>query len=75
MNKSHSRIRFSEQLDVSIMATHESLFLNQEDHFAYEVAQAIDTGVKLTETLYAPATAEHYVLSAAAVARTICRPS
>ena len=57
-------IRFSEQLDVSIMATHESLFLNKEDHFAYEVAQAIDTGVKLTETLYAPATAEHYVLSA-----------
>ena len=57
------------------MATHESLFLNKEDYFAYEVAQAINTGVKLTETLYAARNRSALCIICTAVARTICRPS
>ncbi|WP_342472195.1 DNA polymerase III subunit alpha [Metasolibacillus sp. FSL H7-0170] len=37
----------SEQIAVKIMAIHESTFMTKDDHFAYEIARAIDTGVKM----------------------------
>ncbi|MEK4230321.1 DNA polymerase III subunit alpha [Solibacillus sp. FSL H8-0538] len=57
-------VQFSHKLGVTIIATHESLFLQQGDHFAYEVAHAIETGVKLNESLQSNKTAHQYVLSA-----------
>ncbi|WP_107839775.1 DNA polymerase III subunit alpha [Metasolibacillus meyeri] len=39
-------VQLSEQMAIPIMAIHESTFMTKDDHFAYEVARAIDTGVK-----------------------------
>ncbi|MEO4051946.1 DNA polymerase III subunit alpha [Solibacillus sp. CAU 1738] len=44
-------INLSEKIACPIMAIHESTFLEENDHFAYEVARAIDTGVKIGESL------------------------
>lgn len=55
-------IQLSEHLSLPIMAIHESTFLAKDDHFAYEVARAIDTGVK--ERLTAHLKLKHrYVLT------------
>lgn len=42
-------IQLSQSLGAKCIATHECLFLNREDYFAYKVARAIETGVKLSE--------------------------
>ncbi|MER2153470.1 MAG: DNA polymerase III subunit alpha [Solibacillus sp.] len=44
-----SAVQLAEKNALPIVATHESLFFNDKDFFAYEVAQAIHTGVKLSE--------------------------
>nr|WP_232337038.1 DNA polymerase III subunit alpha [Lysinibacillus timonensis] len=44
-----SIIHLSNQMNFPIVAIHECLFMNKDDHFAYTVAQAIETGVKLSE--------------------------
>ena len=56
-------VQFAEVFSLKIIATHESLFLKQEDHFSYEVAQAIDTGVKLSESMQQGAAQDCYVLT------------
>ncbi|WP_107923395.1 DNA polymerase III subunit alpha [Lysinibacillus parviboronicapiens] len=43
--------RWCEAEHIQIVATHDSYFLRPEDHFAYEVARAIDQGAKLSETM------------------------
>lgn len=55
---------FAEKLSAKIIATHDSVFLQPEDHFAYEVARAIDSGVKLNEKLQTKKTDFQYVLRA-----------
>lgn len=42
-------IELSNELQIPIMATHESLYLNKDDQFAYDVARCIDLGTKLHE--------------------------
>ena len=42
-------MHLSRHLQAPIMAMHESLFVNRNDYFAYEVLRSIDTGVKLSE--------------------------
>lgn len=42
---------FAQATQLPIMALHESTFFKKEDHFAYEVARSIDTGIKLSESL------------------------
>lgn len=44
-------IALSQKINSSILAIHESTFLREEDHFAFEVARAIDTGIKIGESL------------------------
>ncbi|MER2114550.1 MAG: DNA polymerase III subunit alpha [Solibacillus isronensis] len=46
-----SAVQLAEKNALPIVATHESLFFNNEDFFAYEVAQAIHTGVKLNDAV------------------------
>lgn len=43
-------VRLSEQFQIKCLAIHECLFMSEEDHFAFEVARAIETGVKLSES-------------------------
>jgi len=45
-------LQLSQNLNVRCMAITECLFLNREDHFAYKVARAIETGVKLSEGIH-----------------------
>ncbi|QCR33249.1 DNA polymerase III subunit alpha [Lysinibacillus sp. SGAir0095] len=42
----------SKNLNVRCMAISECLFLKREDNFAYKVARAIETGVKLSEAIH-----------------------
>lgn len=49
--------------ELQLMATHESVFLNKDDFFSYEVAQAIESGVKLSESLPNPQVSAGYVLT------------
>ena len=44
-------IMLSDHLSCKIVALHENLYMQEEDYFAYEVATAIDRGVKLNETV------------------------
>ena len=44
--------QLSQSLNVHCLAISECLFLNHEDHFAYKVASAIETGVKLNEGIH-----------------------
>ena len=44
--------QWSQSLNNQCIAIHECLFLNREDHFAYKVARAIETGVKLSEGIH-----------------------
>ena len=37
---------------LQMIATHESLYMYEQDVFAYEVAQAIESGVKLNDRDY-----------------------
>lgn len=46
-----------------IIATHESFFLKEEDFFSYEVAQAIENGVKLSDSVENMTLRGSYVLS------------
>ena len=57
-------LALSEQINVPIMAIHENLFMQQEDYFSYEVATAIDRGVKLHESVQLEKKKEHYVYTA-----------
>ncbi|MFP3917010.1 DNA polymerase III subunit alpha [Lysinibacillus telephonicus] len=43
-------VRLSEHFQIKCMAIHECLFMSEEDHFAFEVARAIETGIKLNES-------------------------
>lgn len=58
-------IEWSERLRAPIIATHASVYLQAEDQFAYEVARAIDSGVKLTERGIVKEMDDRFVLSAA----------
>lgn len=42
-------VQLSELLGLKCMAMHECLYINREDYFAYEVARAIESGVKLSD--------------------------
>ena len=53
-------------LGSTIIVLHESTFLHPEDHFAYEVARAIDTGVKLGESLQGNKSKHQFVPTAEA---------
>ncbi|MBD8026237.1 DNA polymerase III subunit alpha [Ureibacillus sp. Re31] len=44
-------VQFSDRLNIKCMAIHECLYMNREDYFAYKVARAIETGVKLNENI------------------------
>ncbi|MFC7684383.1 DNA polymerase III subunit alpha [Ureibacillus sp. GCM10028918] len=45
-------LQLSQLFNVKCIAIHECLFLNREDYFAYKVARAIETGVKLSEGIH-----------------------
>ncbi|RHW33478.1 DNA polymerase III subunit alpha [Lysinibacillus yapensis] len=45
----NAAVQLSNMLEIKCAAIHESLFLNREDYFAYKVAKAIESGVKLSE--------------------------
>ncbi|MDN4493673.1 DNA polymerase III subunit alpha [Ureibacillus aquaedulcis] len=45
-------LQLSQTFNVKCIAIHECLFLSPEDHFAYKVARAIETGVKLSEGIH-----------------------
>ena len=59
----HLAVNMAISNTIKIMALHESLFLKKEDHFSFEVAQSIETGVKLNESVHQYSTHENYVLS------------
>ncbi|MER2191065.1 MAG: DNA polymerase III subunit alpha [Solibacillus sp.] len=59
-------IQFAERLGAVIVATHASSYLHAEDQFAYEVARAIDSGVKLHERGIVRHMEDRFVLSARA---------
>lgn len=42
-------IHLGQQLRCRIIAIHECLFMKKEDHFSYEVANAIESGIKLSD--------------------------
>ncbi|KGR83238.1 DNA polymerase III subunit alpha [Lysinibacillus odysseyi] len=52
------------ELNSQIVILHESTFLRPEDHFSYEVARAIETGVKLGESLHGNKTKHQFVPTA-----------
>lgn len=54
----------AEKINCKIVILHESTFLRPEDHFAYEVARAIETGVKLGESLQGNRTKHQFVPTA-----------
>lgn len=54
-------ISISNLLNCSVMAIHECLFLKPEDHFAFEVAEAIQTGIKLSDKKDGSVTSDQYV--------------
>ena len=56
-------IMLSEYIKCSIVALHENLYMHEEDYFAYEVATAIDRGVKLNEMVQLNKKKNHYLLS------------
>lgn len=57
-------IRASEEWSCKIVMLHEGTFLRPEEHFAYEVARAIDTGVKLGESLHGHKTKHQFLPTA-----------
>lgn len=57
-------VQAAQRLGCKIVVLHESTFLRPEDHFAYEVARAIDTGVKLGESLQGNKTKHQFVPTA-----------
>ena len=57
-------VMISEKFQCKIVALHENLYLHEEDYFAYEVATAIDRGVKLHETVQLNKKKNHYVYTA-----------
>lgn len=57
-------IAMSNRLQCKVIAVHESTFMQEQDHFAYEVARAIDTGIKLGESLHRHKTKHQYVPTA-----------
>ncbi len=56
-------ILLAKENELKIIALHESLFLKKEDYFSYEVAQAIETGIKLSEAVHYEPLQESYVLT------------
>lgn len=44
--------KMSEEIMIPIIASHECLFMKEEDAFSYQVARRIDTGVKLNEPIH-----------------------
>ena len=60
----HLAVQMAEMLGCKIVVLHESTFLRPDDHFAYEVARAIDTGVKLGESLQGNKTKHQFVPTA-----------
>lgn len=57
-------VALSEQLAVKIIVLHENLYSKQEDFFAYEVATAIESGVKLNESFQLEKSNQQYMYSA-----------
>ncbi len=60
----HLAVQMAELLGCKIVVLHESTFLRPDDHFAYEVARAIDTGMKLGESLQGNKTKHQFVPTA-----------
>lgn len=56
-------VALAQQHQLQVIATHESLYMYEQDAFAYEVAQSIETGVKLHDRNYEQQH-DHYVLTA-----------
>ncbi|MFF5994327.1 DNA polymerase III subunit alpha [Lysinibacillus sp. KU-BSD001] len=56
--------QLAQNIGCHIIALHESTFLYPEDHFAYEVARAIDTGVKLGDSLQGNKSKHQFLLTA-----------
>ena len=54
-------ILLAERLQVQIMAIYETLYMQKDDYFSYEVATAIETGVKLHEFVQLDKKKSHYV--------------
>ena len=57
-------ILLAERLQVQIMAIFETLYMQKDDYFSYEVATAIETGVKLHEFVQLDKKKNHYVYTA-----------
>jgi len=57
-------ISLSEHFHIPIMAIFETLYMKKEDYFSYEVATAIETGVKLHESVQLNKKKNHYVYTA-----------
>lgn len=57
-------IALAERLNINIMAIYETLYMQKEDYFSYEVATAIETGVKLHESVQLNKKKKHYVYTA-----------
>lgn len=53
-------IQLSSFLQSTCIAIHECLFMTKDEHFSYEVARAIDSGVKLSEITYTNNTEHQY---------------
>ena len=49
--KEETYVALCETMNIAIVASQSCYFLRPEDHFAFEVARAIDTGEKLTGTM------------------------
>ncbi|MFJ7665644.1 DNA polymerase III subunit alpha [Lysinibacillus sp. NPDC097195] len=56
--------QYCETEHIAIVATQHCTFLRPEDHFAFEVARAIDTGEKLQDTMLTAHLAHFYVPTA-----------
>lgn len=53
--------QFAQMYNLRIAAMYVSSFLQQQDHFAYEVARAIDSGIKISDALPHSHAASQYV--------------
>ena len=64
MEQEQQAIAFSEANAIPIMALQEMLYLKEDDYFSYEVAHAIETGIKLHESVQLDKKKQHYVYTA-----------
>ncbi len=56
-------LSLAERYGIKVLALHESTFMTADDHFAYEVARAIDSGIKIGASLQGQKTKHQYMLT------------